>query len=219
LFEAFDVLLLLAREGLTTYFGGTGRESSVLLDYFAKNGAPCPQDVNPAEHIVDVVQGRQLDDIDWAQQWLDSPEYQHTISEIKGINTEQSKHAADTPVGEEEDSADFATPIRRQIVLVTKCQLVSLWRNPDYIWNKIGLHVTNSLFAGFTFWMIGEGTTDLQFRLMSVFNFVFVAPGCINQLQPLFIRNRDIFESREKKGKTYHWLAFISAELISEFPL
>jgi ATP-binding cassette subfamily G (WHITE) protein 2 (SNQ2) len=140
------------------------------------------------------------------------------MSEIQRINTEQSRHAADTLVGGEGYSADFAAPIRRQIVLVTKRQFISLWRNPDYIWNKIGLHVTNSLFAGFTFWMIGEGTTDLQFRLMSVFNFVFVAPGCINQLQPLFIQNRDIFESREKKSKTYHWLAFISAQLISEIP-
>ncbi|KAK5681587.1 hypothetical protein LTS10_006120 [Elasticomyces elasticus] len=219
LFEAFDVLLLLAKGGRTTYFGETGRNSSILLDYFARNGAPCPQDVNPAEHIVDVVQGRQGDGIDWSQQWLASPEYQHTMSEIQKINLDQAKHATDTEADELEDTADFATPIRQQIILVTKRQLVSLWRNPDYIWNKLGLHVTNSLFAGFTFWMIGNGTADLQFRLMAVFNFVFVAPGCINQLQPLFIRNRDIFESREKKSKTYHWLAFISAQLISEIPV
>jgi ATP-binding cassette subfamily G (WHITE) protein 2 (SNQ2) len=215
LFEAFDVLMLLARGGRTTYFGETGKDSSILLEYFARNGAACPQDTNPAEHIVDVVQGRLGDDIDWPQTWLDSPEHQHTMSEIHQINTDlAAKPQADEP----EDTANFATPIRFQILLVTKRQLTALWRNPDYIWNKIGLHVTNSLFAGFTFWQLGDSSQELQLRLMSVFNFVFVAPGCINQLQPLFISNRDIFESREKKSKTYHWLAFITAQLISEIP-
>jgi hypothetical protein len=218
LFEAFDVLILLAKGGRTTYFGETGRNSSILLDYFARNGAPCPQDANPAEHIVDVIQGRQSDGTDWPQQWLASPEYQHMINELHQINLDQVQNAKPTPI-DGEDTADFASPIKHQIILVTKRRLIALWRNPDYIWNKIGVHVTNSLFAGFTFWKLGDGTHDLQFRMMSVFNFVFVAPGCINQLQPLFIQNRDIFESREKKSKTYHWLAFVSAQVISEIPV
>jgi ATP-binding cassette subfamily G (WHITE) protein 2 (SNQ2) len=218
LFEAFDVLILLAKGGRTTYFGETGRDSSILLDYFSRNGAPCPQDANPAEHIVDVVQGRQGDGTDWPQQWLASPEYQHMMEELHRINLDQAKNGK-AAIDDVEDTANFASPIKYQIVLVTKRRLIALWRNPDYIWNKIGVHVTNSLFAGFTFWKLGDGTHDLQFRLMSVFNFVFVAPGCINQLQPLFIQNRDIFESREKKSKTYHWLAFVSAQVISEIPV
>jgi ATP-binding cassette subfamily G (WHITE) protein 2 (SNQ2) len=218
LFEAFDVLILLAKGGRTTYFGETGRDSSILLDYFSRNGAPCPQDANPAEHIVDVVQGRQGDGTDWPQQWLASPEYQHMMQELHQINLDQAQSGKPS-LDAAEDTADFASPIKYQIALVTKRRLIALWRNPDYIWNKIGVHVTNSLFAGFTFWKLGDGTHDLQFRLMSVFNFVFVAPGCINQLQPLFIQNRDIFESREKKSKTYHWLAFVSAQVISEIPV
>jgi ABC-type multidrug transport system permease subunit len=63
----------------------------------------------------------------------------------------------------------------------------------------MALHVYAALFGGFTFWKIGNGTFDLQLRLFAVFNFVFVAPGLINQLQPFFLHNRDIFEAREKK--------------------
>lgn len=219
LFEAFDVLLLLAKGGRTTYFGETGVHSSTVLEYFARYGAPCATDTNPAEHIVDVVQGRRGESVDWPEQWLASPEYQSTMAELKKINADLTQAGSKDQRGHEDDGADFATPISHQTILVAKRQLIALWRNPDYVWNKIGLHVTNSLFAGFTFWMIGDGTFDLQLRLMSVFNFVFVAPGCINQLQPLFIRNRDIFESREKKSKTYHWFAFITAQLVSEIPL
>lgn len=216
LFETFDTLLLLARGGRTTYFGPTGTDSADVLEYFAQNGAPCPPETNPAEHIVDVVQGRLGTDADWPQLWLDSYQRSRAMEELAELEAVQPSGGA---VESDEDAEmDFATPLSFQISMVTKRQLVALWRNPDYVWNKIGLHVSNALFAGFTFWMIGEGTFDLQLRLMSVYNFTFVAPGCINQMQPLFIRNRNIFETREKKSKTYKWLAFISGQLMAEIP-
>lgn len=93
-----------------------------------------------------------------------------------------------------------------------------LTREQDYVWNKINLHIFAALFSGFTFWKIGDGSFDLQLRVFAVFNFIFVAPGCINQMQPFFLHNRDLFETREKKSKTYHWLAFIGAQIVSEIP-
>jgi ABC-type multidrug transport system ATPase subunit len=225
LFEAFDVLLLLAKGGRTTYFGPTGKDSSIVLDYFTRNGAPVVGEVNPAEYIVDVIQGRFGTHIDWPQRWNESKEKIDVMATLEQLdNVKESEKAVNasttsSDAHSEEDSRDFATPILYQAKLVTYRQFMALWRNPDYIWNKIGLHVSNALFSGFTFWMIGNGSFDLQLRLMAVFNFVFVAPGCINQAQPLFIKNRDIFETREKKSKTYHWFAFISAQLIAETPV
>ena len=49
LFESFDRLLLLERGGETVYFGDIGADSSTLRDYFARYGAICPSNVNPAE--------------------------------------------------------------------------------------------------------------------------------------------------------------------------
>lgn len=195
LFEAFDVLLLLAKGGRTTYFGETGENSATLLEYFARQGASCPADTNPAEYMIDAVQGKFGDHVDWPQRWLESPESQETLAEIDKLNSLSEKAEPELAV----DTRSFATPKMYQIKLVTERQLISLWRNPDYVWNKILLHVFASLFAGFTFWMIGDGTFDLQLRLFTIFNFVFVAPGVINQLQPLFLQNREIFETREKK--------------------
>lgn len=65
------------------------------------------------------------------------------------------------------------------------------------------LHIFAALFSGFTFWKIGDGTFSLQLRLFAIFNFIFVAPGCINQMQPFFLQNRDIFETREKKVRVH----------------
>jgi ATP-binding cassette subfamily G (WHITE) protein 2 (SNQ2) len=224
LFDAFDVLLLLARGGRTTYFGPTGQNSATVIEYFARNGVPCPPDSNPAEHIVDVVQGRFDTEIDWPQMWLDSPERTHAMLELEELNAgagaDSEKVATDDGDTDTmlDQQASFATPLWYQTKLVTRRQVIALWRNPDYIWNKIGLHVTNGLFGGFTFWQLGQGTFDLQLRLMAMLNFIFVAPGCINQMQPLFIQNRDIFETREKKSKTYHWAAFVAGQVISEIP-
>lgn len=49
-------------------------------------------------------------------------------------------------------------------------------------------------------------------------NFIFVAPGVIAQLQPLFLQRRDIYEAREKKSKMYHWVPFVTGLIISEIP-
>ena len=46
LFEHFDHLLLLQHGGETVYFGEIGKDSKALVDYFARNGAPCPPDAN-----------------------------------------------------------------------------------------------------------------------------------------------------------------------------
>ncbi|GKZ28499.1 hypothetical protein AbraIFM66950_008357 [Aspergillus brasiliensis] len=213
LFDAFDYLLLLAKGGKMTYFGETGENSQVILDYFARNGAPCPDDMNPAEHIVDVVQGRLNPEVDWNQVWDQSKECRLALEELEAL-----KQRAAAEATEEEDLADYATPKMYQLRLVLERQMVKLWRSPDYIWNKIILHVFSALFSGFTYWKIGESVLDLQLQLFAIFNFVFVAPGVINQLQPYFLQNRDIFETREKKSKTYHWIAFIGAQAISEMP-
>lgn len=48
LFEIFDRLLLLRKGGQTVYFGDIGDKSSIMLDYFERNGAPrCDANANP----------------------------------------------------------------------------------------------------------------------------------------------------------------------------
>ncbi|KAL4890653.1 ABC-2 type transporter-domain-containing protein [Aspergillus ambiguus] len=213
LFEAFDSLLLLAKGGKMAYFGETGKDSVKVLDYFARNGAPCPPDENPAEHIVEVIQGNTEKKIDWVDVWNQSTERERALAELESLNADSKANTA-----EDEDQSDFATPHWFQFRMVLKRLMVQIWRSPDYMWNKITLHIFAALFSGFTFWKMGNGTFSMQLRLFAIFNFIFVAPGCINQMQPFFLHNRDIFETREKKSKTYHWLAFIGAQAVSEIP-
>ena len=214
LFAQFDTLLLLAKGGKTVYFGDIGDSAVTVRDYFGRNGAPCPEGTNPAEHMIDVVSGNLSHDQDWNEIWLSSPEHAAVEKELDAI----VQDAASRPPNTLDDGHEFATPLWKQIRLVTHRANVSMFRNTDYINNKIALHIFSGLFNGFSFWMIGDTVSDLQLRLFTVFNFIFVAPGVIAQLQPLFIQRRAVFETREKKSKMYSWVAFVTGLIVSEIP-
>ena len=214
LFAQFDTLLLLSRGGKTVYFGDIGDNSRTIKDYFARYDAPCPEASNPAEHMIDVVSGTLSQGRDWNKVWLESPEHEAMEKELDYM----IQDAAGKPPGTEDDGYEFATARWEQIKLVTQRMNTALYRNIDYANNKFALHVFSALFNGFSFWMIGDSVGDLQLRLFTVFNFIFVAPGVIAQLQPVFIERRDIYEAREKKSKMYHWSSFVTGLIVSELP-
>ncbi|OJD38105.1 abc transporter-like protein [Diplodia corticola] len=214
LFAQFDTLLLLAKGGKTVYFGDIGDNANTIKDYFGRYGAPCPPEANPAEHMIDVVSGQLSQGRDWNKVWLESPEHSKVTQELDDMIAE----AASKPPGTVDDGHEFAAPMWEQVKLVTHRMNVALYRNVDYINNKVALHVGSALFNGFSFWMIGDSVGDLQLKLFTVFNFIFVAPGVIAQLQPLFIDRRDIYETREKKSKMYHWAPFVTGLVVSEIP-
>jgi ATP-binding cassette subfamily G (WHITE) protein 2 (SNQ2) len=91
LFESFDRLLLLERGGETVYFGDIGQDSQVIREYFARHGAHCPNNVNPAEYMLEAIGAGispRVGDRDWKDLWLDSRESQKVRNEIKAIKEE-----------------------------------------------------------------------------------------------------------------------------------
>ncbi|KAI4728946.1 hypothetical protein E4T49_03351 [Aureobasidium sp. EXF-10728] len=212
LFAQFDKLLLLAKGGKTVYFGDIGDNAETIKEYLSRNGAPCLPEANPAEHMIEVITGS--DKRDWSQIWLESDEYKHLSTEIDDMVSQ----AALNPTTVQDDNNEFAASMWTQTKLVTQRMNISLYRNTEYVMNKLAMHVLLALLNGFTFWMIGDSLNDLQQNLFTVFILIFVSPGVIAQLQPLFIDRRDIFEAREKKSKMYHWGPFVTGLIISEFP-
>ncbi|PSN71258.1 multidrug resistance protein CDR2 [Corynespora cassiicola Philippines] len=214
LFAQFDTLLLLAKGGKTVYFGDIGDNAKTIKSYFASRGAPCPPKANPAEHIIEVVSGHLSQGQDWNKVWLESPEHAAMTAELDRLIDE----AAAKPPGYIDDGHAFAAPMWEQVKLVTHRMNISLFRNIEYIDNKLALHILLPLLNGFSFWKVGTSLGDLQLRLFTIYNFIFVAPGVIAQLQPLFIDRRDIYETREKKSKMYHWAPFVTGLIVSELP-
>jgi ABC-type multidrug transport system ATPase subunit len=145
LFSRFDQLLLLKSGGKTVYFGAIDQ----LNDYFSKNGIEIPKDVNPAERMIDVVSGSLSKGKDWAEIWLNSEESKERLKELEELKKEGSSDEHKERAAEE-DQFEYASTTVSQLKLVTKRASIQLWRDTEYVTNKVALHIGSALFNGFS---------------------------------------------------------------------
>jgi len=190
LFENFDRLLLLERGGETVYFGDIGRDSQVLRDYLARNGAHCPDDANPAEFMLEAIgagSARRIGPHDWKDIWLASPEYQKALQDIQKLEEKGQTRLEENMSKPQacKSSTLFgrvwcltplvsdATPLLYQLKVVSRRAISALWRSPDYVWTRMFVHISIGLFTSLTFLQLGNSIRDLQFR---VFGYVYFLP-------------------------------------------
>ncbi|CAG9950625.1 unnamed protein product [Clonostachys rosea f. rosea IK726] len=218
LFEHFDELLLLKSGGRVVYHGPLGEDSRELINYFESNGAPrCPRDRNPAEYMLEAIGAGDPNyhGQDWGDVWAGSPERDARSREIDDM-VSQRKNVE--PSQSLKDDREYASPLSLQTLTVVKRSFVSYWRKPNYIIGKFFLHILTGLFNCFTFWMLGYKSVDFQNRLFSIFMTLTISPPLIQQLQPVFIQSRNLFQSRENNAKIYSWFAWVTAAVIVEIP-
>lgn len=218
LFENFDELVLLKSGGRVVYAGELGKDSQTLIQYFQTPGAPkCPHDANPAEWMLEVIGAGNPDynGQDWGDVWAGSREREVQTREIAELNEKRQsvEHA-----GTLQDDREYAMPLPAQISAVVRRAFVSYWRKPNYILGKLILHIFTGLFNCFTFYRLGYSSTDMQSRLFSIFMTLTIAPPLIQQLQPVFLDSRNIFQSRENNAKIYSWFAWTTAAIAVEIP-
>ncbi|KAG9313864.1 pleiotropic drug resistance ABC transporter [Chiua virens] len=211
LFESFDRLLLLERGGETVYFGDIGKDSQVVREYFARNGAVCPANVNPAEYMLEAIGAGlspRVGPRDWKDVWLDSPEYQRVRDEINEIKA----RGLAIP-----DTEQNATSFLYQLRTVVKRNNIALWRSPDYVFSRLFVHAFFSLFVSLSFLDLGHTIRDLQYRVFAIFWLVVLPAIIMAQLEPIFIFNRRTFV-REASSRIYSPYVFAIAQLIGEIP-
>ncbi|KAI2473412.1 ABC-2 type transporter [Annulohypoxylon bovei var. microspora] len=218
LFEIFDELILLKSGGRVVYAGDLGKDSQKLINYFESNGAPkCPPDENPAEWMLEAIGAGNPDyeGQDWGDVWLNSKNYQQQSKEMEQMIEKRRdiQHSRNI-----QDDREYAMPLWTQTVAVTKRSFIAYWRSPNYIMGKVILHIFTGLFNTFTFWRLGTSSIDMQSRLFSVFMNLTISPPLIQQLQPVFLGSRNIFQSRENNSKIYSWFAWTTAVVLVEIP-
>lgn len=220
LFQQFDRLLFLAKGGKTVYFGNIGPNSETLLDYFHSNGAlrHCGPEENPAEYMLDVVNnGANADGADWHSVWLASQEHEDVALELERIHAEKLREPAQAD-DEAMEHSEFAMPFSQQLIEVTNRVFQQYWRMPSYIFSKFALGVLSGLFIGFSFYNGGGTLAGMQNVLFAVFQIVSIFSTLVQQIQPLFITQRSLYEVRERPSKAYSWKAFMIANIIVEIP-
>ncbi|OCH88753.1 hypothetical protein OBBRIDRAFT_820018 [Obba rivulosa] len=215
LIQSFDKLLLLERGGETVYFGDIGVDSVHLRTYFARHGAHCPPDVNPAEFMLDAIGAglaSRIGDRDWKDIWLDSPECIEVRAEIERIKLEAlAKLVEETP------PTTYATPFWYQLKVVVKRNNLMLWRSPDYVFSRLFVHAFISLFISLSFLRLGNSVRDLQYRVFGIFWATILPAIVMGQLEPMWILNRRIFIP-ESSSRIYSPYVFAIGQLIGEVP-
>lgn len=218
LFEHFDELLLLKSGGRVVYHGPLGEDSRTLIDYLESNGAfKCPPEANPAEYMLNAIGAGDPNyhGKDWGDVWAQSKARDERCREIDEMIEKRKKI---DPSKSLKDDREYATSQAFQTMTVVKRSFISYWRTPDYIVGKFMLHILTGLFNCFTFWRLGYSQTDYQNRLFSIFMTLTISPPLIQQLQPVFLNSRNVFQSRENKAKIYSWSAWVTAAVAVEIP-
>lgn len=218
LFQRFDRLLLLAKGGKTVYFGDIGKNSEILLDYFARNGAAhCLPGVNPAEYMLEAIGAAPgaRTDIDWPAVWKISNEYkevQKELERLRSLSDQPSTIMDGTDAAHQEFAATFIEQFK---AVALRCGQ-QYWRTPSYIYSKAILTIGSSLLIGFSFFDASNTMQGLQNQLFGVFMFFFIIFQLLYQILPMYISQRTLYEARERQSKTYTWQAFILSNIIVE---
>jgi ATP-binding cassette subfamily G (WHITE) protein 2 (PDR) len=218
LFQRFDRILLLARGGRTVYFGDIGRNSKILLDYFARNGGPeyMPGE-NPAEYMLAAIGAAPGANttIDWPTVWKESKEYVQVHAELAKLR-ELSKQPSALEDSTDATHQKFAAPLATQFKTVGIRVAQQYWRTPSYIYSKALLTVGCSFTIGLSFFDGTNTQQGLQNQMFGVFIFLFVIIQLIYQIMPIFVTQRTLFEARERQLKTYAWQAFVFSNIVVE---
>ncbi|OAL21411.1 hypothetical protein AYO20_11376 [Fonsecaea nubica] len=220
LFQRFDRLLFLAAGGKTVYFGPVGKDSSVLIDYFERNGAhQCPAGANPAEYMLEAIGAApgSHSDIDWFQVWRNSPEYQEVHRELEEMKTERSQMVAPTSANKA-DYYEFAAPFMLQFWETQKRVFEQYWRTPEYIYSKLLLCCLTGLFIGFSLFKAPNTQQGLNNQLFGIFMVLVLFSQLVQQIMPLFVTQRSLYEVRERPSKAYSWKAFMLSNILVELP-
>ena len=222
LFNQFDRLMLLQKGGKTVYFGDLGPNSRTLIDYFEKrSGVRCDENANPAEYILEVIGAgaTATTDKNWFQLFRESELYVELQRELDAIDGRKLNEEHDAATASQLNR-EYAQPFMVQLISCTRRMFLSYWRNPSYICAKLMLNIIGGLFIGSTFWGKGNefSQAGLQNKLFASFMTLVVSTSLAQQLQPEFLRQRDLFETREGPSKLYNWLVFLLSQLIVEIP-
>ncbi|KNE98927.1 hypothetical protein PSTG_07772 [Puccinia striiformis f. sp. tritici PST-78] len=219
LFENFDRLLLLKKGGRCVYFGDIGQDSKTICSYFARNGAVCPDDANPAEFMLEAIGSGNSKPMggskDWADRWLESPEHEENKRQITLLKEAALRDHPVTDDGTKELA--YATPFSYQFKIVMNRTNLSFYRNSNYEVTRVFNHLAVALITGLTYLSIPHTVIGLQYRVFSIFQLVILIPLIMAQVEPIFLFARSIY-LREASAKMYSPVAFAFSQTIAEMP-
>lgn len=157
-------------------------------------------------------------DVDWPQIWRSSPEYQAVQNELARLRNSNTNQSSTEDKNNLDSYREFAAPLRQQFLIVTSRVFQQSWRTPSYIYSKLALCAGSSLFVGLVFLDAPLTIQGLQNQMFAVFELCSIFGQLADQQMPQFVAQRALYEARERPAKTYSWVVFMAAQVVSEIP-
>ncbi|KAL4948935.1 pleiotropic drug resistance protein, ABC superfamily [Aspergillus filifer] len=218
-FELFDCVLALNRGGRVYYFGETGPSGKVILDYFARHGVICPPDKNVADLLIEVAADKTPGTArDWCDIWAGSPEATAVLRQIDHFSNTKAGHKQTQVARPHREDAEYASSTLQQTIMLTKRTMRQYWRTPDYIYSRLYASVLHATLTGLVFLRLGNTVADMQYRVYAGFLVLMLVPEFINACSMMFVDNRNIWLGREYPSRICNWVAFSTAQIVSEIP-
>ena len=158
-------------------------------------------------------------DIDWPQTWRESPKIREVHAELETMKHERAQMLSRVNTQTRKaEYREFAAPFTVQLLETQKRVFQQYWRTPSYIYSKLGLVIASGLFIGFSFFRADNTQQGLQNQMFGIFMLMTIFGQLVQQIMPLFVTQRALYEVRERPSKTYSWKAFMMSNIIVEIP-
>jgi ATP-binding cassette subfamily G (WHITE) protein 2 (SNQ2) len=157
---------------------------------------------------------RRVGNRDWAELWVESPEFAQVKDDIAAIKKESLSHTEEVDADAERE---FATSFATQLKVVGRRTMTAFYRNPDYGLTRLFCHAAVALLTSLTFLNVQNSAAALQYRVFSIFMATVLPALIITTVEPVFIMARMTF-IRERSSKMYSEIVFAMGQLAAEMP-
>ncbi|CAN6478097.1 unnamed protein product [Victoria cruziana] len=214
-YAKFDDIVLLS-EGVCVYTG----PAEEALSYFMQLGYSCPDHVNPAEFLADLI----------SVDYTSAESIEHSQKRIEGLAEHFSSTVHLSPLSLQsriKQGSRFARKsIRKQNVcwwrqfwlLLRRAWMQALRDGPTNI-VRTRMSVASALIFGSVFWRMGRSQTSIQDRMgLLQVAAINTAMAALTKTVGVFPKERSIVDRENKKG-SYALGPYLLSKLIAEIPI
>ena len=137
IWNSFDDLLLLAKGGKVAYMGEMGPDSETVLNYFSKLIPSDSPHSNPADKVIAAVSSVSADEAQKSfKESEESKELDVSIQEENALSDKEIQEAEERMAATMKEASKGENGFK-ELVILTKRQLITQWRNPAYAVTRI----------------------------------------------------------------------------------
>ncbi|KAF3796883.1 ABC transporter G family member 7 [Nymphaea thermarum] len=215
-YEKFDDIVLLS-EGVCIYTG----PAQEALSYFMQLGYNCPDHVNPAEFLADLI----------SVDYTSAESIEHSQKRIKGLAQHFSSNVLHlSPVSLQSRIKQGSRFAQRSIskqnvgwwrqfwLLLRRAWMQALRDGPTNI-VRTRMSVASAIIFGSVFWRMGRSQTSIQDRMgLLQVAAINTAMAALTKTVGVFPKERAIVDRENKKG-SYALGPYLLSKLIAEIPI